>query len=91
VVAALHHDRFRFTLIDNEHNIRKSPPPGKMLLRNLIQLNILPAAELSRTDRMRFFRAWRRQMRDVLHVEGKVLAAEAYKGAMREMADTAPF
>ena len=83
VLVTLTHERFRFTLIDNERNIHKNPPPGKMLLRNLTQLNLLSPTELSRTDRMRFFLAWRRQMRDVSPVEGKILAAEAYQGAMR--------
>jgi hypothetical protein len=83
VLAAQLADNFRFTLLGNERNIRKNPTPGKMLLRNLMQLNMLPLADLSRTDRMRFFRAWRRQMRDLSGIEAKILAAEAYQSAMR--------
>lgn len=85
VLAAQTQDQFRFTLIDNERNIRKTPTPGKMLLRNLMQLNMLPLADLSRTDRMRFFRAWRRQMRDLSPVEAKILAAEAYRWALQRL------
>jgi hypothetical protein len=79
VMVALHHERFRFTLIGNEHNSRKIPPPGKMLLRNLMELNSMPSVDLSQTDRMRFFCAWRQQMRGLSPVEAKILAAEVYQ------------
>jgi serine/threonine protein kinase len=85
VLAAKTQDQFRFTLIDNERNTRKSPTPGKMLLRNLMQMNMLQPADLSRTDRMRFFRAWRRQMRELSPVEAKILAAEAYRWALQRL------
>jgi hypothetical protein len=85
VLADLHKQQFRFALIDNESNRQKVPPPGKMLLRNLMQLNMLPPAVLSRADRMRFFRAWHRQMRYLSPLEAKLLGAEAYHWAMRRM------
>ena len=78
-------DRFQFTLINNEHLVKKLPPPGRMLLKNLMELNLLPPSVLTRTDRMRFFVAWRRQMRGFSSVETKVLASEAYNWAMRLM------
>lgn len=81
--------RFRFTLIDNERLRQKQPPPGRMLLRNLMQLNMLSLKELPATDRMRFFRAWRRQMRDIAPLEAKILAAEAYQWAMRRQSEKA--
>ncbi|MEZ5570681.1 MAG: lipopolysaccharide kinase InaA family protein [Halioglobus sp.] len=87
VLAAQVQDQFRFTLIANERNVFKTPTPGKMLLRNLTQLNTLPLADLSRTDRMRFFRAWRKQMRDLSVMEAKVLAAEAFRRALRRVAN----
>ena len=74
-----------FTLIDNERNVQKIPPPGKMLLRNLMQLNMLLPTDLSQADRMRFFVAWHRQMRDLSALEAKILAAEAYLWAMRRL------
>jgi len=74
--------RFQFTLINNEHSVKKLPPPGRMLLKNLSELNLLPPSALGKTDRMRFFVAWRRQMRELSSVETKVLAAEAYQRAM---------
>jgi hypothetical protein len=46
---------------------------------------MLPLADLGRTDRMRFFRAWRRQMRDLSSVEAKILAVEAYRRAVRRL------
>lgn len=85
ILASQTQDQFRFTLIDNERNTRKTPTPGKKLLRNLMQLNMLPPSVLSRTDRMRFFRAWRRQMRELSPVEAKILAAEAYRWAQQRL------
>lgn len=82
VLAALVKGQFRFTLMNNEGNTQRIPTPGKLLLRNLIELNLLPLATLGRTDRMRFLCAWRRQMRDLSPVEGKILAAEAYRQAL---------
>lgn len=86
IVARREYDRFRFALLDNERNRRLRPPPGRLLLRNLMQLNMLPLAALGHTDRMRFFRAWRRQLRDYTDLEAKVLGAEAYRWAMRRIA-----
>ena len=85
VVAELIDGRFKFTLINNDHSVKRLPPPGRMLLKNLMELNLLPPSALSRTDRMRFFVAWRRQMRDLSSIEAKVLAAEAYHWAMQLM------
>ena len=61
------------------------PPPGRMLLQNLMELNLLPPSSLSRTDRMRVFVGWRRQLRELSPIEAKVVAAEAFHGAMRAM------
>ena len=58
---------------------------AQMQLRNLMQLNMLPSKDLSRTDRMRFLQAWRRQMRDLSPVEMKILASEAYRWALQRM------
>lgn len=85
VQARLSENRFHFALINNERTVRKQPPPGKKLVDNLVQLNLLPPADLSRTDRMRFFVAWRRQLRELSDIETKVVAAEAYHEAMRQM------
>lgn len=87
VLADFRGERFYFTLIDNERTVKKLPPPGRMLLRNLMQLNMLPPRILSRTDRMRFFTAWRRQMRELDAIEAKLLAAEAYHWAFQRMYD----
>lgn len=87
VLAQWHADHFRFSLIDNERNQHISPAPGKALLRNLMQLNMLLPSDLSRTDRMRFFVEWRRQMRELAPLEAKLLAADAYHWAMRRLYD----
>jgi len=87
VLAVMKQQRFRFTLIDNERNVQKIPPPGKMLLRNLMQLNMLLPSDISRSDRMRFFTAWRRQMREWSPLEAKILGAEAYLWAIRRLRD----
>lgn len=85
VVAAHIDGRFRFTLVDNERLHHARPAPGRKLLRNLMQLNMLPPAQLGRTDRMRFFTAWRRQMRELAPIEAKIIAAEAWLWAMRRL------
>jgi len=82
VLASREHDRFRFTLIDNERNRRRRPPPGKALLRNLMQLNMLPEQTLGTTDRLRFLRAWREQMPELDRVEARVLGVEACRWAL---------
>jgi len=81
----LEQGHFHFTLIDNERNVQKTPPPGKMLLRNLMQLNMLLPADISRSDRMRFFTAWRQQVRELSPLEAKILGAQAYLWAMRRL------
>jgi tRNA A-37 threonylcarbamoyl transferase component Bud32 len=78
-------DRLEFSLIDNERNGQSKPAPGKQLLKNLMQLNMHTPTELSRSDRMRFFRAWHSQMRDISKLEAKLLAAQAYQWAMRRL------
>ena len=51
-----------------------------------MQLNMLSPDELSRTDRMRFFCAWRQQlMAELSPIEAKILGAEAYCWAMRRL------
>lgn len=87
ILACVQGERFHFELIDNESNSHKVPPPGKRLLKNLMQLNMLPPANLSRSDRMRFFCAWRAQMRELQPIESKILAAQAHQWAMRRLAD----
>lgn len=85
ILADLSNERFHFTLIDNERTVRILPPPGKLLLKNLMQLNMLSARDLSLADRMRFFRAWRREMPEFSPVDNKLLAAEAYLWAVRRL------
>lgn len=77
--------RFHFSLIDNERNTQGLPPPGKGLLKNLMQLNMLQPADLTRSDRWRFFRAWREQMPELSELEARELATEAYLWAMRRL------
>ncbi len=85
VLAELEGEDFHFTLIDNERNSRSQPAPGKGLLRNLMQLNMLPPADLSQRDRMRFFCEWRKEMNELNDIEAKVLGADAYQWAMRRL------
>jgi hypothetical protein len=85
VFAAVEDGSFHFALIDNERTVRRQPPPGRALLRNLMQLNMLSLEELPATDRMRFFRAWRSRMTELSSLEAKILGAEAYRWAMRRL------
>ena len=78
-------DHFEFSLIDNERNAQYKPAPGKLLLKNLMQLNMHLPSELSKTDRMRFFRSWHSQMRDLSPLEAKLIAIKSYQWAMSRL------
>jgi len=47
-------------------------PPGRMLLQNLMELNLSPPSALSRTDRMRVFVGWRRQLARTVPERGQL-------------------
>jgi len=49
----------RFVFLDNERTRRYRRLPGRKVLKNLVQLNMIRDGVLSRTDRMRFWRAYR--------------------------------
>lgn len=85
VLAARDGDSFVFSLIDNERNVVRQPAAGRGILRNLMQLNMLLPSVVSDRDRMRFFRAWRRQMHDLSDQESQLVAIEAYQWAMRRL------
>lgn len=86
VLAEARAGRFHFALIDNERNRHSRPAPGKAVLKNLMQLNMLLPGDVSERDRWRFFRAWRQQMPQLTEVETKILAREAYGWAMKRLA-----
>jgi hypothetical protein len=85
VLAEYRGGTFHFALIDNERNRQRRPPPGRAVLRNLMQLNMLLPSDLSSRDRMRFFRAWREQQADLSRAEAALLAREAHGWAMRRL------
>ncbi len=84
-LAQARDDGFEFALIDNERNQRSQPPPGKGLLKNLMQLNMLTPADLTLTDRWRFYCAWRRHHPELSDSEARLLALEAWRWAMRRL------
>ncbi|WP_268939939.1 lipopolysaccharide kinase InaA family protein [Parahaliea maris] len=88
VLATYKGGQFRFALLDNEGNLRRQPPPGKLLLKNLMQLNMLLPEDLTRSDRWRFFLSWRRQHPELGHSEARILAMEAYQRAIRALQET---
>jgi hypothetical protein len=85
VLAALGEGAFRFALIDNERNVHRRLTPKKRLLKNLMQLNMLPPPALSRADRMRFFLRWRDEMTALPPPEAKMLGAQAWLWAMQRL------
>lgn len=85
VLAARKGGCFQFALIDNERNVFSRPAAGRAVLRNLMQLNMLPPSELTRSDRLRFFHNWRRQMRDLSTLEANLLGVESYQWAARRL------
>ncbi len=85
VLAQRYKDEFNFSLIDNERNICKQPAPGRGMLRNLMQLNMLLPSDITRTDRMRFFIYWQREMTDLSPLEAKILGGRSYQWAMARL------
>jgi len=85
VLASRQEGEFTFALIDNERNCRQQPAAGMKLLRNLMQLNMLLPSDLTATDRMRFFTAWRTEMPELSVPEARLLGVEAYRWAMRRL------
>jgi Lipopolysaccharide kinase (Kdo/WaaP) family len=85
VLAHRQQQRFEFSLIDNERNKRSLPTSGKGMLKNLMQLNMLLPSDLTRSDRWRFFMAWRAQMTTLSDAEARLLARESFEWAMRRL------
>ncbi len=51
-------DHWRFFFLDNERTRKFYRLPGRLRLKNLVQVNMFPPASISNTDRMRFFREY---------------------------------
>lgn len=85
ILAAYEGGHFQFSLIDNERTTRGHPPPGRMLMRNLMQLNMSLPGDLTGSDRWRFFLAWHSEMHTLSRVEAKILAKESYRWAMKRL------
>ena len=49
---------FKFFLLDNERTIQYWRLPNRLRLKNLVQCNMHQSAALTRTDRLRFFKAY---------------------------------
>ena len=74
-----------FYFIDNERNeIFEGTPPRELLVKNLIQLNMVWLKMLSRTERARFFRAYVRAFPGV-GLRKKGLAREVWQVTMKRM------
>jgi tRNA A-37 threonylcarbamoyl transferase component Bud32 len=85
VLAHRSDQRFSFALIDNERNSSHEQAPGKLLQKNLMQLNMLLSSDLTNSDRWRFYLAWRRQMPELSDLEARLLAVESYLWARRRL------
>lgn len=51
--------RPRFVFLDNERTRRYARTPKRKIVKNLVQLNFVPAGCVSRAERVRFWRAYR--------------------------------
>jgi serine/threonine protein kinase len=58
ILARQEKDRWRFFFLDNERTRKFYRLPGRLRLKNLVQVNMFPPASISNTDRMRFFREY---------------------------------
>jgi len=86
IIAQASGNQFGFTLIDNERTTSHRSAPGKLILKNMMQLNMLVPADITITDRWRFFHAWSDALESYNVLEARVLGFEAYHWAMRRLA-----
>ena len=86
IMAQASGNQFGFTLIDNERTTSHRSAPGKLILKNIMQLNMLLPADITITDRWRFFNAWSNALESYNALEARVLGLEAYGWAMRRLA-----
>jgi Lipopolysaccharide kinase (Kdo/WaaP) family len=77
IIARQVNATFQFTMIAHEDTKRLEPPPGRKILANLIEVGAVPDQTLRGADRLRFFLAWRKQMRHLSPAESKIIAREA--------------
>lgn len=73
-----------FYLIDNERNSCHRKIPERLLLKNLVQLNMIGSGLVTRTDRMRFFNNYLLTMRDLLPRK-KTIAREVWSRTVRRL------
>ncbi|HSW01653.1 MAG TPA: lipopolysaccharide kinase InaA family protein [Sedimentisphaerales bacterium] len=72
--------RPRFVFLDNERTRHYTRTPKRRVLKNLVQLNLVPDGVLTRTERMRFWCAYR--------AEHKTLAGDPKQWIRRVIART---
>jgi tRNA A-37 threonylcarbamoyl transferase component Bud32 len=58
ILARQDKGRWRFFFLDNERTRKFHHLPGRLRLKNLVQVNMFQPAAISNTDRMRFFREY---------------------------------
>ncbi len=59
ILVEVEPESVQFVLLDNERTRRYQRVPRRKILKNLVQLNVIPPLALSRTERMRFWLAYR--------------------------------
>ncbi len=85
VLADYRDGTFRFALIDNERTRGRRLPSRRGIRRNLMQLNMLTPAEVTRGDRWCFFLAWRRHHPRLPEAAARRLARDAWHWAARRL------
>ncbi|MDD5327812.1 MAG: lipopolysaccharide kinase InaA family protein [Phycisphaerae bacterium] len=58
ILARRDKDRWRFFFLDNERTRKFYRLPARLRRKNLVQVNMIPPAVISNTDRVRFFREY---------------------------------
>ena len=58
--------QLRYYFLDNERTVRYRKLPKRKRLKNLVQLNMISDSEVTKTDRLRFFKAYLRENSDLL-------------------------
>lgn len=78
ILASHTNDRFSIIFTNNENVVRRRAPSGKQVAQELKRLHVSLPECTKKTDMLRLFNAWRRQMRHLQDVEASILAEDVY-------------
>ncbi|MCR8922116.1 lipopolysaccharide kinase InaA family protein [Dasania sp. GY-MA-18] len=90
VLVELGKQPYTFHLIDNERNQSYTHIPYKLIVKNLVQIGMLAAIDLSRTDRMRFYQSYLQHYSRFDQSAASHLSLEVYQTTMHRLSTKNP-